>query len=222
MLPLRECAYCGGSSELSRDHIPPKAIFPKPRPNDLISVPACRTCNGSFQGDDEYFAASLALCTGIERTPQGRRLVQTFLRSLKRPEAERFKSFLGGTLRVVGQDKGLYGGVPGTLGQWIDANRLGRTTSRIVRGLFYHETRLRLPADYDVVSILLEQADDLTKLTMIAPLHGNTPVEAANGAFAYVWKAAVDDPFSCTWLLVFYAEAATFLVATGKRSRGPA
>jgi hypothetical protein len=211
-----ECAYCGATKNLTRDHIPPKAIFPEPRPGDLITVLACRTCNASFQQDDEYFTTSLALRAGIERTPQGRRLVDVVRRSWGRPEAQRFQNFVASTLRVAGDNADRFGVRPETVGQWIDASRLGRTTSRIVRGLLYHDTGKRLPPEYHTVSILLEQADDVTKSALLKPLLGRAPVETGNGAFAYVWNTTVDD-FSSAWLLVFYAEAATFLVATGKR-----
>jgi hypothetical protein len=49
------CAICGKSEAVTRDHIPPKGIFPKPLPQDLITVPACKNCNGGDSSLDEKF-----------------------------------------------------------------------------------------------------------------------------------------------------------------------
>lgn len=49
-----ECYLCGNPST-TRDHIPPLGIFPKPRPDNLITVPACGNCNAKTTLDDEYF-----------------------------------------------------------------------------------------------------------------------------------------------------------------------
>ena len=54
------CTYCGGVAG-SRDHIPPKNLFPKPRTNDLISVPSCVGCNKAFSKDDEYLRFVLTM-----------------------------------------------------------------------------------------------------------------------------------------------------------------
>lgn len=35
------CCYCGINSSTTKDHIPPKSIFNKPLPNNLITVPYC-------------------------------------------------------------------------------------------------------------------------------------------------------------------------------------
>ena len=50
------CVFCGAKAT-TRDHIPPKGIFPRPLPPNakLITVPACTTCNGSASEDDEIF-----------------------------------------------------------------------------------------------------------------------------------------------------------------------
>src|SRR5689334_8854010 len=48
------CAYCGEPAT-TRDHIPPKKLFPQPWTDDLITVPACSACNNCSSSDDEYF-----------------------------------------------------------------------------------------------------------------------------------------------------------------------
>jgi hypothetical protein len=58
-----DCIYCGSTTEPTRDHVPPRAVFPKPRPKNLLTVPACRACNSAAAADDEYFAAVLRAAT---------------------------------------------------------------------------------------------------------------------------------------------------------------
>ena len=58
------CIYCQSREADSRDHVPPKGIFPKPRPSDLVSVPACQECNGGFAQLDEEFAFWLSNYVG--------------------------------------------------------------------------------------------------------------------------------------------------------------
>jgi len=55
------CVYCGQTElKLTRDHVPPKCLFQRPRPK-LITVPACHACNDAFKLDDEYFRAAVCI-----------------------------------------------------------------------------------------------------------------------------------------------------------------
>jgi hypothetical protein len=47
--------------------VPAQQLWDPPRPNDLITVPACGPCNNGTQQDDDYFRATLALVA--EPTP---------------------------------------------------------------------------------------------------------------------------------------------------------
>lgn len=49
-----ECYLCG-APPTTRDHVPPKGIYPDPKPANLITVPACEPCNSSTRLHDEYF-----------------------------------------------------------------------------------------------------------------------------------------------------------------------
>ena len=58
------CCYCHNPST-TKDHIPPKNIFPKPRPTNLITVLSCKDCNEDPSLDDEYFGFIItAACAG--------------------------------------------------------------------------------------------------------------------------------------------------------------
>jgi hypothetical protein len=54
---------------MTRDHIPPKNLFPRPRPSGLHTLPCCETCNNRASDDDEYFR--LAVSSLINRNVAG-------------------------------------------------------------------------------------------------------------------------------------------------------
>jgi len=59
------CIYCGKREATTKDHVPPKSFFPKPRPDNLITVPCCDHCNGIYGKDDERVRN---LLTSLEAT----------------------------------------------------------------------------------------------------------------------------------------------------------
>lgn len=53
------CIYCDRLAD-SRDHVPPKLLFTRPYPTDLVTVPSCHRCNQGASLDEEYFRILLA------------------------------------------------------------------------------------------------------------------------------------------------------------------
>lgn len=51
------------------DHIPPKGLFPEPRPANLITVPCCYGCNQEHSGFDDQLR--LLAASAIQRNPAG-------------------------------------------------------------------------------------------------------------------------------------------------------
>jgi len=58
---LGTCVICGKCKAVTKDHVPPRGIFCKPRPNNLVKVPACHKCNNLVSGLDERFRVYLGL-----------------------------------------------------------------------------------------------------------------------------------------------------------------
>jgi len=210
---MTACIYCGGEGNQSRDHVPPKASFPKPRPSDLITVPSCEKCNRGFQQDDEYFKAHLGIRADIEGAPRAETLTEEVLRSWQRPQSGGFTaafrdSFATRTIRapdhsVIGQE----------FGHVALTERINRVLERTVRGLFFHETGTVLPLDYRVRARMWEVLPPQDARSYMA-LMGGAPLRViANGAFRYAARIAGDDPFASAWLLQFYGSA-TFLGVT--------
>jgi hypothetical protein len=65
------CYLCGSREQLTRDHIPPKGLFPKPRPTNLETISCCFPCNNGAAKDVEYFR--LATSSLMNRNEQGDR-----------------------------------------------------------------------------------------------------------------------------------------------------
>ncbi len=144
-----ECVYCGTNTELTREHVIPACLFPRPLPDKMITVGACGPCNNGKSLDDTYLrdylladmmsdtsAAALKL-----RNSKLKRSVQT-----NRSEIARM-AIRWASLIAIQTASGLYAGramaVP------VDADRLNTSYKNIVRGLHNHLTGQRIPNDYD-------------------------------------------------------------------------
>lgn len=220
------CAYCGKRRAVSVDHVPPKNLFPRPRPDNLITVPACRQCHSdACSQDDQYFCLTLTVSEQTGDHPGAREVRENALRSLSRPEATGFRrSFVAGTGHVPAlSPAGLFIGM--RLAYSVDLSRLFRVVERVVRGLYYHETRHALPEDHDVVVASNETFIDLPveKLneynrTVIEPLAQLPARTIGSRVFWYRYaRFQQDDVVLSAWALTFYA-GISFLALTGPKS----
>lgn len=87
------CPICGDVKELTKDHLPPKKIFIKPRPHNLITIKTCFECNNGASAYDEAFKIMLSFILG-GNDAQTQPLFDSALRSVKhnRRIARGFKS----------------------------------------------------------------------------------------------------------------------------------
>jgi hypothetical protein len=58
---------CGSQQKLTREHVPPKGLFLKPLPSNLVTVPCCFQCNNSYSKDDEYFRLAVSSLINANR-----------------------------------------------------------------------------------------------------------------------------------------------------------
>ena len=52
---MKNCYLCSSTENLTKDHIPPKNLFPSPKPANLITIWCCKKCNEKFSLIDESF-----------------------------------------------------------------------------------------------------------------------------------------------------------------------
>ncbi len=197
---------------MTRDHIPPQNLFPRPRPSDLITVPCCAKCNKSFELDDEYFR--LAITTGIDgiRFPRALELSVQAINKLQQPGKFKFaKSMLASFhKKPLYTPGGLYLGHRGALE--IDRARIVGTVHRVIRGLFsYHlGTRLRLETEVwvwsdwfgengDADPELLASVKQVFEFLCALPLH-----VVGDGIFRYSYGVDEEDQCGSVWWLSFY------------------
>lgn len=183
------CAYCGIKLAETRDHIPPKGIFNKPRTHDLITVPACSTCNHGFSSDDELFKVYMGFHAA-------------------RSSANGEKLFKKGAVPTLKRKKGLIGKIMGTSQkvvvegreyyqvQW-DSDLYDRLVERIARGLFFHHFCRKVP-EYCQIEVTWQprfpDSDIFKETDMFSIAHGD---------FKYSFAKNEDSNFSI-WVFEFY------------------
>jgi len=85
--PPGPCTYCQTVGPLTDDHVPPKLLFSKPRPSNLITVPACFPCNNGAGLDDAYFRLNVAIRENAGEHPNAEPIWKAALKDLTRDEA---------------------------------------------------------------------------------------------------------------------------------------
>jgi hypothetical protein len=206
------CAYCGSSDDLDEDHIPPKNLFPKPRPNNLLKVQACPKCHSSQASrDDEYFRIKVCLRDDVGRHESARSNWDAIFRSLKRNEAAGLKnSIISDTMIVeLKSPSGLYLGR--RLAYNVDMNRICRVIERISRGLYFVESQKILGLENEVCvyaneDFKLETKDFINQFTntILVPLSNTQPKIIGNNVFEYRYQIVKENPLFSVWWMSFY------------------
>lgn len=196
------CAYCGELRELTRDHVPPRCLFSKPRPSDLVTVPCCDSCNRELSKHDEYFR--IAITTGIDKEifPKENADSVRAISNLNRPASQGF-------VRQLLQN---YERNPGRLK--VDKARIEIVLNRIVRGLFYHHSQKYLPG---TIAFEFCPVDASSKFhsegqQRMNRLEGRLTT-IGGGVFRYAFEPfQPPDPFGTAWLMCFYDHKTFFCV----------
>ncbi len=225
--PRNICAYCGSSDNLRDDHIPPKNLFPKPRPNDLIKVPTCANCHSSTSKDDEYFRIKICFRNDAGNHPSARANWGSILRSLNREQAKGFRKQILSDFRYVQlkTPSGLYVGK--RKGYNVDSRRIHRVVERTVRGLYFAESgnplglnnEVRVYSNEDLEGQPQDVMDQL-KQTILIPLATYPPKVIGNNVFLYRHQIVKENPLFSVWGVSFYGRV-PFLTMTGPRDLTP-
>ena len=210
------CAYCGAPAT-TRDHVPPKGLFPRPLPSDLITVPSCARCNLSASTDDELFRVAIALRKELDDHPIATQVTESVLRGLRRAESQGFRSALVRTLHSseVVTPAGLILGSEARYSVPLD--RIIAVAERITLGLHYHHHKERLPSGYSVTSRptnALSEAQVVSIVELAGSLSSNPKFESGAGAFKYRFGYAQEDPNAGLWVFGFY-DTISFISMTG-------
>jgi hypothetical protein len=150
------CVYCGEAPATTDDHAPPKGLFPRPRPSDLITVRSCNDCNCGDGEDDDYFRFVLTAVAHTENSA-AMAVLQSVARALRRPEAAGFRTALHESIQFPSnyRPSGDYEGPP-PMGH-IDLKRMKRVANRILKAYFFMHTGRRIPKAYEVITYVHDE-----------------------------------------------------------------
>jgi hypothetical protein len=219
------CAFCGKRRELTKDHVPPRCLFPEGFRQNLIVVGACKECNLQSSQDDAYLQSLLVSDADLQGAPQVQALQPTFLRSLARPQARGFANTFWSTFQNIDMvtPSGLY--LSTRKGFTVDAPRLRRIMAKIVKGLFFHEFGRRLPSSHDVLTwfgnTLRYAAPPKNFDTFLNQLRhliaGSKLKEVGGDTFSYRYNVNPDARLQSFWLLRFYRTREFLAWTLGKK-----
>lgn len=212
---VKECVYCGATNNLTAEHVPPKLVFPRPRPSNLITVRACQKCNHDGSQDAEYFRLWLCMYPLSKDTPSARAVVPTARRSLNRAQARGFRAQFFQAMEPE------YGMIAVT----VEMGRIHKVIRRVIQCLYMHETGRRLldthqpsVASIEVVSRLEPKKKAAFSRLFLERLAQQEWRSVADGQFAYS-VIHTDRPFVSVWGLSFYGTL-PFVALTGRNGRG--
>ena len=190
----------------TKDHVPPKSLFPKGLNLPLITVPSFRRCNGKEAKDVEYFRLVIGFAWETFTHPEARDLTQKALGSVGRDEAGGFRRSIAENLRVcyVANDKGF---VQPTLACLLDEQRINNVVEKIVQGLVWEKTKMRLPRDYEisVFPSFYNRFFSPLERQLLLRLKSRKPETIGNDIFEY-WREFRFPMKACDslWLIRFY------------------
>lgn len=202
------CVFCGKSPAKTRDHIPPKGIFPRPRPK-LITVPACLRCNRGTSKIEEAFRVYLSLRVGLNNDATSNLWNNEAMRTLKHNPSLRN--------RIIRSTRPISVRSPAGI---ILAERIGGpwpseahdpVIEKMIRGLYFHHYREILGERVNVQIQWLRTSEDLENWTRrvdpsLEQLWTELPGagDVGTGHFRYRYAAAIESPLHSTWLFDFY------------------
>ena len=201
------CIYCGKTGKITKDHVPPRAVFLGSVRGDLISVDACRRCNNSAAKDDEHFRNVVLNIDDVLDHSDARCLFESKIERSIRNDAQRryWRGFRDNIKEYeVRTEAGLFvGKVTATQYSAHDIDRVEAVIDRIVRGLYWHETGEILSS---AASTRTTWPDDFASLApeLVQFLLTLEVREIAKGAFSYRMHRFDYDSSCAVWLLVFY------------------
>ena len=193
------CALCGTRNANTREHIPPRGIFPNPRPSDLITVPACYECNNNSSRLDESFLVHLGMHVGSDEGVYRRVLEDRALPALK--HNTRLRNWIVSRMRpanILGPDNNVIGEV--SLGLW-DSEAHSAVIEKCIRGLHYHHygeilmenTKVKTYYFHNLSPEILRESMNWASNSVGA------------GQFVYKYTSASNDSASMSlWILQFF------------------
>jgi hypothetical protein len=208
-----ECAYCGKVPATTIDHVVPKCLFEPPLPLNMITVPACSSCNGDKSQLDSFlrdFLVSDSLAPWNRVADAVR--VGAYQRAVSRNQSELWKAIAAGAFekRVVGNN-----GIDPTMLLKVPFGRgsVKEAITYIVRGLHFRLKNKRLPEDHVFLVGGLGDSESCIRALRYLQSFGPIGIAAIGppggfevfSSFMATWYTKEDHAFAASvWGLAFY------------------
>jgi len=206
----KRCYLCGSTENLTREHIPPKCLFPKPIPSGLRlhTVPCCYACNNSGSQDDEYLR--LATCSYFNGNAKAKDALKRVVESTLPAGRIRDRvSAIRESMKPIVLNTPLG---PINASQFhIDADAINRCLVRITKGIIWtcHPKVDTRPLDFEIHPI---DQFDLDSIVLSGVADGFSHWCAGDGVFHNWHGFDPDNPARGIMVHLFY-EAACWMVS---------
>ena len=200
--------------------MPPRALFPSPRPADLVTVPCCELCRTTQSSDDEYFKNVISIRHDVAEHPAASQILDSVHRALVRPEYRRVTTALLRSAQEVDvrSEAGLYLGSATSFR--VDLGRVDKVIHRTMLGLYWHEMSQRVPESHLAKVYCIDGVGGSAlahfKAAMDHALEGR-PRVFGHKVFTYWFQPFADQSDASLWALLVYSRVA-FLGFTGPMS----
>jgi hypothetical protein len=202
------CPLCGKVKYLTREHIPPKNLFLKPRPTNTITVRTCKACNSSYDLDEEYFRIYITageqpgsvgyslwdekvVKSTFIRSPAFRHKLSNDMDMIQEYHKSHPLRFVSGHLVA---DKLVQNVLP------LDALRINRVVEKIVRCLYFKHFKSVLSPDSKVWIETDPLSEKELERTVIE--HKGFVGKRVDELFIY-WFGQSEDDSNLDWILLF-------------------
>jgi hypothetical protein len=192
----------------TRDHVPPTGLFADPKPDNLITVPCCLTCNSLHSDFDERLR--MAASTPFDRNRTGQTILDNKVVGGTLAKGRQMK-FAGEILASMQPVEGH----PGLIRVRINAHEFHQGMVRITKGLLFalHPGFNYRRSEFDVIDIHPQPFDEQLKL--MAMLKQAPYFERGQKAFQ-CWRHVDESKGGGAWMLIFYECFGFFVIHTNR------
>lgn len=194
------CIYCGEKPGITKDHVPLKSLFSKPRPK-MVTVPCCKECNEKYKKDEDLFMASITFgpagATKEGKALWDQKLNRTYEKDLG------LRRIIAKSLKQIDMvtPSGVFLGKHWQIS--IDLERSNNVLKKIIRGLFWVEYKERLPESIPIDIVLINKNDERINEVILVTEQATTFCEKI---FEYRHRRLDNNSFESLWIMSFYRQ----------------
>ncbi|WP_207787704.1 hypothetical protein [Candidatus Thiosymbion oneisti] len=200
------CALCGINLATTKDHIPPRGIYPKAIRHGINfnTVPACKECNNGASMDDEEFKMFVGFNTGeYQEHPEividslagtignNKKIANQIFATKKNVYAYRGRSVLEPAVAVM-----------------FNGRKLSKVISRVIRGLYWEKKGKALGYKSDIQIFMPQYMQSEFFRSMKDVMDCSSPNYLNRKTFVYKCQFCEDG--SSIWGMQFFKKLSIF------------